>query len=220
MTSYIFQAGAMLFAVLCGIVSAAFFDYSTYCGNVGTAGNGQNACINQIKSILNQQINLRIGDPVVVYVTAQYFDENDQLQAITAQFFPGMDDFATLRMPNATFLQPFKPNLTVTVMAKDANNQLTLFKTPTALPWYNTTTMIPYRSIIVNVADGVIQSVDWEKQFCYTVCQCTSGVCAQCNDYNEQCQVFKIFLMWAGQDAFGQVLNSASRSIYRLQELP
>jgi hypothetical protein len=151
-----FSSSAVSTLVLLSAVLA--FDYKSYCGTQSSSSTTFSACQTKIRNLLSSPVNNRLSigsSDVVAFVTAQYYELDGTFQSFTSQFFPVVDDYTSFKVPNITLWSAFNPHFDVTFMAKNENNVATLYKTDVPKHWFNRTTIVPYRSIIVTMTSGI-----------------------------------------------------------------
>lgn len=144
-------------------------------------------------------------------------------ETFVSQFFPIVDQYSMLQIQNCRQqLFPFV-NMAGDDLAKVQVHFYAagaLFKT-VALTWVDYddehSYTVPFRTVVVQVEQGVIQRVSWAPTTCTLAsCYCIAETCAVVNDDMKPLNV-TVHVVWVGTDKRGGVMKSASFDIWKLQ---
>ncbi|TPX30535.1 hypothetical protein SmJEL517_g05911 [Synchytrium microbalum] len=149
------------------------------------------------------------------------------LTTMSATFYPRVDELSSLYI-NSSWLT--MTNLSNSgIVAKVSFDVLwngTLFSTSGKLLFQSTAVTgssaaalayVRNRTAIVSLTGGAVSGIDWEATSCTaSSCACVDGICGEtCSISNTNNCNIQIYLGWAGTDISGNVLTSASRSVWR-----
>ncbi|TPX42405.1 hypothetical protein SeLEV6574_g05621 [Synchytrium endobioticum] len=149
------------------------------------------------------------------------------MTTMSASFYPRVDELSALYI-NSSW--PTITNLSnAGIVAKISFDLLwngTLFSTSAKLLFQsaavsqNAAAALAYvrnRTAVVTLSGGSISKIDWEPTSCTTSsCSCVESICGETCSFNNinTCNI-QIYLGWAGTDVDGNVLTSASRSVWK-----
>jgi hypothetical protein len=160
-----------------------------------------------------QQIHpLSKGDKQLVYFRFLKREGSlDSSRTYTAVFYPKVDDFTLLTIPNSYSLLN-----TLASSQNYADASLILYYSGRYLevPYrkisinrLGQTYYVPGRTILIELNKGIIQSIGWAFTQCaFTECMCIEGLCGQLCPSKECDATLRI--AWTGTDASGIVLTS------------
>lgn len=210
----------IIFITFAGIVQSNSTVPGGYCGS-------DRDCLTEKYNSLSSKKNLLAANsPALMNVTVQVFPDNadpgsSPTSTQSAIFFPHVDVFTGLKVGSVSSFKSPNNRIEVSIVAMDRQLRRTEYKTGSPKLWFNSNgDLVSFRSVIVRLDMGVVQSIKWEPTSCGIGCACIENMCAECVDYNDQCNSVRIFVMWEGTDKDGRLLSSWSRSIYDLQSLP
>lgn len=163
------------------------------------------------------------GDRTVAYVRFVYSNNTDlgngtviPGQAVdTAQFYPTVDEYTSLTIPNTYAKLVTYQDVQIKVEFTFSGY---MYDALAPKRWAKNQKAVPFRTVIVTMDQGLPTKIEWEQTKCYFAdCDCVDEMCpVKCE--KGDCDL-KIYLGWAGTDIAGNILNSASYSIYRFQNV-
>lgn len=183
----------------------------------------KNACLTVIRANRNPKQYER-GQPTLAYVRFLYsnsttYDNGTETKSWlseTAMFYPNVDEYTSLQVPNTYQRLVTYAEILVTVDFVFGGN---LYQSLTPLGWAKNQKVVPFRTVIITMTNGTPTSIAWEQTKCYySDCDCVDNMCPEkCTD-TAGCDL-KVYVGWAGTDVAGNILNSASYSIYKFQNV-
>ncbi|KAL7750137.1 hypothetical protein RI367_004309 [Sorochytrium milnesiophthora] len=137
----------------------------------------------------------------------------------SAMFFPKVDDYTKLTIPNSWNYLISPATLVVAVDLIYAGSRYTLG----GKKWYNPAVngYAPFRTVVITMTNGVPTGMAWEDTTCfYSNCGCIDNICPiACTDPSTATCNIEVHVEWAGTDVNGKYLTSSMYSIYKLQNV-
>jgi hypothetical protein len=197
-----------LFNLVQAVLQNSFYTIS---GPDSTYLSGTNS-LSPILTTRRQVTPLSKGDKILIYFRLLKRDgQTDSLKTFTATFYPRVDDYTTMSIPNSySLLDTLASSQNYADVGMIVYYAGRYFEVPykrVSINRFGQTYHVPGRTVLIQLKNGLLESIDWAFTQCaFTECICVDQICGDlCVEKN--CNA-TIRLAWAGTDASGQVLQS------------